>query len=436
MLLSRRNKLKLISVLICFLLLISNYLFPPAAHAFTSLNACANNIVCAKGLITETAVRQTVRSTTLNAVQKTVTVSGGITKSQIINAVGVTLGFVAGGGLSYSYYSESDIESLRETAKSRFCANNDAPLQCDPRVKLTYYSLNSQSERVDFAHSYSIDSTVCGNSLNGVRLYRDDSPAWACILEDTLEIEDLPPPEWEDAIWGGEFEETEKSPREIAVELLVDSELIDALSTDQMVSPGEAETAEQSIILNSDISVGGTESSPEIVPGGVTLIPEPNIETNTETETGETGTNTGTNTGAGTGTESETGDSVTGTGTNTGTGTEETDELDSEPPPLPELEVELEPEPEPDVDLVVPGIEALEPVEFDAPNFVEYAISKFSDKFPFDILGDFDAEAISNDCPSYIFFARSFELCPIRDFLVAFKVPIIIGFMWRVYHTL
>lgn len=64
-----------------------------------------------------------------------------------------------------------------------------------------------------------------------------------------------------------------------------------------------------------------------------------------------------------------------------------------------------------------------------AENFLVHAKRVFSDKFPFDILGDFEAKGNSNECPKYTFFSHEFELCPIRDFLSMLKIPVIISFL-------
>ena len=124
--------------------------------------------------------------------------------------------------------------------------------------------------------------------------------------------------------------------------------------------------------------------------------------------------------------------------TTTGETTEETDGESGSDEELivPENITEIDPE-APDTNTIVePQISPVEEVVFNAPNFLDYGVTVFSNKFPFDIVGDLDSNSYSNDCPVYVFFDREFELCPVRDFLVAFKIPVIIGFLWRVYHSL
>ncbi|MGK7893257.1 MAG: hypothetical protein AB4372_06410 [Xenococcus sp. (in: cyanobacteria)] len=86
--------------------------------------------------------------------------------------------------------------------------------------------------------------------------------------------------------------------------------------------------------------------------------------------------------------------------------------------------------------LSIPDLETVEATEFSAPNFVQYAVTVFSNKFPFDIVGDLDIGQISSDCPTYTFFDTVFELCPIRDVIVVLKFPVIIGFLIKTYHSL
>lgn len=69
------------------------------------------------------------------------------------------------------------------------------------------------------------------------------------------------------------------------------------------------------------------------------------------------------------------------------------------------------------------------------PNFVAYAVQKFSDRFPFDMFG---APSVSSApaCPSYVFFDRTFELCIIADIYSIVKYPAVIAFAIWVFLTL
>jgi hypothetical protein len=101
-----------------------------------------------------------------------------------------------------------------------------------------------------------------------------------------------------------------------------------------------------------------------------------------------------------------------------------------------DLELELEPEDEPEShDLKVPQTDKLKGQEFEEINWVSYAVEKFGDKFPFDIIGN-QTIIGNNSCPYYTFFNANIELCPLKTAINAIKIPIIIGlvftFYWRI----
>jgi hypothetical protein len=84
-----------------------------------------------------------------------------------------------------------------------------------------------------------------------------------------------------------------------------------------------------------------------------------------------------------------------------------------------------------------PTITPIAPTEFTGENWLSHGINVFSNKFPFDIFGNLDNEGIvSNECPTYTFFEHPFELCPIKDFIVILKYPVIIGFTIRIFHSI
>jgi hypothetical protein len=66
-------------------------------------------------------------------------------------------------------------------------------------------------------------------------------------------------------------------------------------------------------------------------------------------------------------------------------------------------------------------------------NFVSYAIKKSKDKFPFDILGDWEVlkENASNECPKYTFWGKQQEVCFVRDLFVGLKFSIWVSFIVR-----
>jgi hypothetical protein len=86
--------------------------------------------------------------------------------------------------------------------------------------------------------------------------------------------------------------------------------------------------------------------------------------------------------------------------------------------------------------LIVPPINPIEPRTFNRPNFLTYAVEKFSNKFPFDIFGTPPSPVNGSECPSYTFFGQTTELCVIRDLIAIMKYPVIIGFAISMYKFL
>ena len=84
----------------------------------------------------------------------------------------------------------------------------------------------------------------------------------------------------------------------------------------------------------------------------------------------------------------------------------------------------------------VPEISPIQPQKFTGKNWLQHGIDVFSNKFPFDIFGSVSITGSINECPSYSFFDRSFELCPVRDFIVMLKWPVIISFIIWSYQQI
>lgn len=68
----------------------------------------------------------------------------------------------------------------------------------------------------------------------------------------------------------------------------------------------------------------------------------------------------------------------------------------------------------------LPSLESGCNVVFTDTNFLQYAISKTSTKFPFDILGTMPT-ANASICPTWVFFGQSHEFCEINQFLKGVK---------------
>ncbi len=80
--------------------------------------------------------------------------------------------------------------------------------------------------------------------------------------------------------------------------------------------------------------------------------------------------------------------------------------------------------------------ELIQPDTFTQQSWFDYAQTVFSTKFLFDIFGDLSSENFADDCPTYTFFDRDFELCPIKDLIVIMKYPTIISFILWSYQNI
>ena len=89
-----------------------------------------------------------------------------------------------------------------------------------------------------------------------------------------------------------------------------------------------------------------------------------------------------------------------------------------------------------DEDLGAPGLGASCPdcvnkLDY-SRSFIEYAVEKLSDKFPFDIIGDYNQVLFSsNSCPSFTTWGKTYQLCQINSFFSAIKYPVVIS--WLIY---
>jgi hypothetical protein len=92
----------------------------------------------------------------------------------------------------------------------------------------------------------------------------------------------------------------------------------------------------------------------------------------------------------------------------------------------------------------VPGIDEPECLECEhvwkeTHNFVGYAIEAASDKFPFDILGDWEflkTNSATLECPTYTFWSKPYQICEVRNLFVAIKYSIWVGFIVRLIINL
>lgn len=80
-----------------------------------------------------------------------------------------------------------------------------------------------------------------------------------------------------------------------------------------------------------------------------------------------------------------------------------------------------------------PGdVAVVAPSAFTKPNFVSYAITQFSDKFPLDLLGEAPALEVSQ-CPAFTFFGKTHQLCIVNQAFSALKFPVLVAFtIWAI----
>jgi hypothetical protein len=94
------------------------------------------------------------------------------------------------------------------------------------------------------------------------------------------------------------------------------------------------------------------------------------------------------------------------------------------------------PAPDFDFDYSIDCVESPEPeiLPFEAQNFLEYAITGFSNKFPFDIIGQFSS-SVGSSCPvftiSLLTETRVVEFCLAKDFVAYFKYAVWFAFAIR-----
>jgi len=96
------------------------------------------------------------------------------------------------------------------------------------------------------------------------------------------------------------------------------------------------------------------------------------------------------------------------------------------------IEAQIDPVTAPTPDGITPP--ALPTVTFTDANFLSYAVTTFSVKFPFGIVGDISGISGSNNCPTWTFLGVQITLCIVRDAVAILKYPAIIAFLIRTYR--
>ena len=427
-----RKRLRAFLLLLAFLIC-QICLFVSPVQAFTSLNNCAANSACAVTLANKLGLKTAVRNAVATSSPRLISVSGAITKSAVAEvAYGTgTLAFFTGAAVSYAYLSRSEVESLQETAIANFCSQYPDVIVCG-NYDLTFYNIQrSKTVTEEAVAHHEITSEQCGwrEDFRVMRIFKSPDPlsfTSVCMVPDSLvKGEESPPLPWDDPYWDIIYPGLDASARDVAVETIPDEDFVSALTNEEIISGAELQdlNPNDDIVVDTDAYVGGSSYIPSIISGSPTFtssdltsiasnpdtnpvpIPDPSSPPATAPVSGS------------------------GTTTTTTTTTKETITIDpdtgEEKVVVEELEETTVEEQEP---IQQPLIDPIQPQAFKQKPWMQHGIEVLSTKFPFDIFGDLSFEEISADCPVYTFFQRDFELCVIKDFFAAFKIPAIIGF--------
>ena len=419
-----RKRLRAFLLLLAFLICqVCLFVFP--VHAFTSLNSCASNSACAVTLANELGLKTAVKNAVATSAPRLISVSGAITKSAVAEvAYGTrTLAFFTGAAASYAYLSRSELESLQQTAIDNFCSQYpDVPV-CGS-YSLSFYNVGkSKNETEDFVIHHEIKSNQCGwrDDFRTIWIYKsslDQISLSPCVVPDSVsqgEKEDPTP--WDDSLWDVIYPGLDDTARDIAVDTIPEEDFVSALTNQEIIGGAELQdlNPNDDITIDTDAHLGGSPSSPSVILGSPTFTPSDLTSVaNTPNPVSPPAT------------APVSGSEATTTNKKTAKKTTiyEPDGTEKEVY-IEEIEETIVEEQEA---IEMPLVDPIQPQVFEQKPWMQHGIEVLSTKFPFDMFGDLNLEEISADCPVYTFFQRDFELCVIKDFFAAFKIPAIIGF--------
>ena len=424
-----------IIIFFAFLLFIWVYLVGDVAYAFSTLDACAAKASCAASVVGSSGIRAQVAKTGTVAANNVVKFSrGGTTTSHTFStAAKALIGFTLT-TMGLGYFSQSDVDLLRQQATQKYCDLNPSECQVPADFDLIItgdpnYRVN-RGTRNNEIPNYSVTSLPFTSTLQLVRIFdpngdfNEEYPLTTNVTNLAIEYDFRGSPPV--VSWNTLTQEQ----RNAATGLLTNSEISQQLTTETLDPEALAPPA----------SPDNPDKEVKIIPppsiqtdGDVVFVPAPliafgsgntNISSPSSVST-TTSNNTTTTTATKTGTN-EDGEKVTTTTTTVldpdgniidfeETITVETEEITEQGE---------------DESLSSPEIVTIEPSTFQSVNFLTHGVTVFSNKFPFDIFGTISPDIQPfDDCPTYTFFDRDFELCPIKDILTIFKYPVIIGFL-------
>lgn len=423
----KRRFIKVFSIFFITIYIWVNLLSSPS-YAFSTVDRCMNQPKCAGAFVQSSGLKGKLATNSTEVVKSVVKfrkidkVTGsvlGTSSSSITKYIAALFG-VGAGSVLYTSLTERQADELRDKALDNYCAANPD----DSNV--CFYEL------IILINSQAISVSNSGNSMTIDFKDPDADPLIASYRPNPRD------PRYPGTLYGFdsfrlvdgryygyiyeryEWEDIDGNKREkIINDYLPDQQIHDYLDSHVTAQdmPFAASDGELVEVYSPIITDGST-----VYDDGVWLpVPSdgPDLEDDRQQDTPVNGSDSG-GSGTDTGSGGGTGD---GSGTSTEQGTTD-------------LQQEEEEEPVLETPLVVPDIEPIAEAEFNAVNFVQHAVNVFSNKFPFDVWGDFNYADIAADCPQYVFFDLQFELCPIRDLFVAFKYPVIIGFLVKIYHSL
>ena len=427
----QRSLSKFLIVFFTSLFIWMNFFVYPAL-SFSTLDACMGKPSCASAFVSQSGARAKLISTSSSSLNNIVkfrkvdAVTGAVVETAqktfprwLIPLVGYAAGSYALNSLTLD-----QADNLRDKARKKFCAENiDYQFVCSARLIILNVGADLKEIEVKSSENKIVLSYLKYNpqtynyvkpnqdffpdSLSGFDSIEFDQDNLRTIYG-TLDVD----PEWEEI--------PENVRTTIINDYLEDEEIIQEL---------ESSTESQEIPLQTQTETEVIEISADVLTDGSTLKTTGSWTPVATDTSGSSGDDTGGSSTSG----SDTGGEDNSGGNNTNSSETELPKSPSEFPTIPETITEIDPE-EDTTSIVEPEINSIEPEVFTAPNFLVYAVEQFSQKFPFDIIGEIDGEAISADCPTYTFFNKDFELCPIRDFFAILKYPVIITFLVKTYH--
>ena len=422
---------KILNLLLVFIIGIYlwGYSFALPSFAVSTVNACMQKPSCAAAFISQSGTRSKLIGTTTNSVNNIVkfrrrsAIENLITQTSESNFSGFTktlIGFIAGSTTyQITKLNTGDADGLRRSAHLNFCESNPDSNGCGLVVDIF------RSARGISAYTIINDTTftilITGNSkFYQYNVTRDLPPLTTLQLElssDTTTLigtsSDIPP-------WSELSEDLRSN---IINNYLPDSEIIEKLesnieSSTTPLTSTETEFVEVSPQFKTDGSaISDLTDDWALFYPLIPSVDSPDTLPDTFPDTTPSDTPSDFPSDSPTDSPSDSPsdfiDNSSG-GSSGGSSQDSSSDEDSSSDPL---------------SLVLPDILEIAPADFESENFLKHAIQVFSNKFPFDIMGNLDVASFSQDCPSYTFFDRVFELCPIRDLIVLFKYPVIISFL-------